>query len=133
LVARVNVKLLLDENISPKVGEILCKDDGVDACGVRDRGLLAATDAEVLERAFSEDRILVTKNIDDFERLARARELHAGIILVEEAGLNRDAQLAVIRGAVAVLQKEPDLANRVLRIGVDGTMTFELVPPGATS
>lgn len=72
----MNVKLLLDENLSPQVADRLCKEDGIDACGVRDRGLLEATDAEVLDRAFAEDRILVTKNVDDFDKLARSRELH---------------------------------------------------------
>jgi hypothetical protein len=37
------VKLLLDENISPKVAEKLTLEDGIDACRVRDRGLLAAS------------------------------------------------------------------------------------------
>lgn len=40
------MKLLLDENLSPKVVEILASDDGLDACHIRDRGLLGATDPE---------------------------------------------------------------------------------------
>jgi predicted nuclease of predicted toxin-antitoxin system len=123
----VNVKLLLDENISPRVGELLAK-DGVDVCSVRDRGLLAATDAEVLEKAFSEERVLVTKNVGDFERLARARELHAGIVLLEDGALTRDEQLAAIRSAIAALQAEKDMANRVLRVGVDRSIEFEDLP-----
>jgi len=55
------VKLLLDENLSPKVAESLACDDGLYACHTRDRGLLGATDPEVLERAFVEDRIFVTR------------------------------------------------------------------------
>jgi len=62
----VNVKLLLDENLSPKVAEILRDADGIDAVHVRDRGLLRASDAVVLERAYAEDRVLATKNVDDF-------------------------------------------------------------------
>jgi predicted nuclease of predicted toxin-antitoxin system len=67
----VKVRLLLDENLSPKVAEALVRDDGVDACHVRDRGMLEASDSEVLEKAYSEDRILVTANVDDFTKLAR--------------------------------------------------------------
>ncbi|MCL2447640.1 MAG: DUF5615 family PIN-like protein [Polyangiaceae bacterium] len=62
----MNVKLLLDENLSPKVAEILRDADGIDAVHVRDRGLLRASDAVVLERAYAEDRVLATKNVDDF-------------------------------------------------------------------
>jgi len=61
-VSVARVKLLLDENVSPRVAEELARVDALDACHVRDRGLLSATDAEVLERAYDEDRILVTAN-----------------------------------------------------------------------
>ena len=69
----MNVKLLLDENISPKVGEMLRAQDGLDAVHVRERGLLQAPDHDVLDRAYAEDRVLVTKNVADFVKLARAR------------------------------------------------------------
>jgi predicted nuclease of predicted toxin-antitoxin system len=55
----VLVKLLLDENISPAVVRALAA-DGVDAWHVRDRGLEGAADHELLDRAYAEDRILVT-------------------------------------------------------------------------
>ncbi len=123
----MDLKLLLDENISPKVGEQL-RTDGVDAVGVRDRGLLQAEDHVVLERAFAEERVLVTKNIDHFEKLATAREIHAGIIFLEDAAMNRDEQLRVIRLVVNHLKEEPDLVNRILRVATDGAMTFEQLP-----
>ena len=77
----MNVKLLLDENLSPGVAETLRK-NGLDAVHVRDRGLLGALDHTVLEASFAEDRVLVTSNVDDFVKLARVREVHPGIILI---------------------------------------------------
>lgn len=127
----MNVKLLLDENVSPRVGEILRDQDGLDAVHVRDRGLLQAPDGVVLERSYAEDRVLVTKNVEDFVKLARARELHAGIILLEDGDLVRDEQLQVVRAAVAILRPEPDLVNRVLRVWANGTSVFEEVPMGS--
>ncbi len=127
----MNVKLLLDENLSPRVAEILRTEDGLDAVHIRDRGLLEATDHEVLERAYTEDRVLATKNVDDFVKLARARALHPGIILVEDGDLVREEQIRVLRAAVTALQGERDLVNRVLRIWGDGKVVFEEVPPGA--
>jgi predicted nuclease of predicted toxin-antitoxin system len=124
----VNVKLLLDENLSPRVAEILRSEDGLDAVHVRERGLLRAPDHVVLERAYDEDRVLVTKNVEDFVRLARARELHPGIILLEDGDLGRDEQLGVVRAAVAALQGERDLVNRVLRVWADGKTVIEDVP-----
>jgi len=79
--------------------------------------------------SFTEDRILVTSNVNDFVKLARARELHAGIVLVEDGGLLRDEQLAVVRRAVVALSAEGDLVNRVLRIWQDDTVVFEDIPP----
>jgi hypothetical protein len=63
-----------------------------------------------------EDRIVITCNVDDFVRFARARELHPGIVLVKDGDLLRPEQLQVVRAAVATLQGERDLVNRVLRI-----------------
>ncbi len=125
----MNVKLLLDENLSPWVAQLLRTEEGLDAVHVRDRGLLETDDRLVLERAYREDRILVTCNVDDFLKFARARELHAGVVLVEDGDLGRDEQLQVVRRAVNALQGEPDLVNRVLRIWVDGQVVFEDVPP----
>jgi len=121
----VNVKLLLDENISPRVAQTLRTEDGLDAVHIRDRGLLEAKDHEVLERAYAEDRVLATKNVDDFVKLARARELHPGVILIEDGDLVREEQLGVLRAAVAALQGERDLVNRVLRVWADGNVIFE--------
>ena len=121
----MNVKLLLDENISPRVAQTLRTEDGLDAVHIRDRGLLEAKDHEVLERAYVEDRVLATKNVDDFAKLARARELHPGVILIEDGDLVREEQLGVLRAAVAALQGERDLVNRVLRVWADGNVIFE--------
>jgi predicted nuclease of predicted toxin-antitoxin system len=81
-----------------------------------------------LYRAYAEDRVLATKNVDDFVKLARAREIHPGIILLEDGDLVRDEQLRVLRAAVAALQGENDLVNRVLRVGADGKVIIEDVP-----
>lgn len=122
------IRLLLDENISPAlVGALLA--EGIDAAHVRDRALLGATDAEVLERAFVEDRVLVTKNVDDFVALARAREIHAGILLLEDGFLLRDEQLQAIRQSYAFMEQQPDMVNRALSVAIDGAIRIEEMPP----
>jgi len=126
-----SLKLLLDENLSPKVAMWL-RDSGIDAIHLRDRGLLEATDREVLDQAFNENRVLVTANVGDFLKLARARELHAGIVVLDDGGLLRDEQHEVVRRAYDAMLGERDMVNRVLRVARDGTMTFEDVPPATT-
>ena len=124
------MKLLLDENLSPAAAVALIA-DGIDACHVRDRGILGATDQELLERAYQEDRVLVTSNVVDFDKLARAREIHAGIVLVERSGLLRSEQIELIRNIAAAISEHGAMVNEVLRVGEDDSMTFETVPAPA--
>ena len=46
----MRVRLLLDENLSPKVAQTLAREEGIDACHIRDRGMLNASDGDVLEK-----------------------------------------------------------------------------------
>ena len=55
----MDAKLLLDEKLSPRVALAL-QGDGIDAVHIRDRRGLGLSDRAVLDRAFQEDRILVT-------------------------------------------------------------------------
>ena len=126
-----HVKLLLDENLSPAVAVALGQ-SGLDVIHVRDRGLTGATDPQVLDAAFKEDRILVTANVADFDKLARARDLHAGIVFIEGGDLLRHEQEAIIRRAVAAIEQEyqtgHDVVNRVVFIGRGMAANFEELP-----
>ncbi len=127
-----HVRLLLDENLSPSIAVVLCS-EGVDVSHIRDRGLNGATDQVVMQRAYDEDRILVTANVCDFDKLARATDLHAGVVLLEDGALLRSEQEQVVRDAIAAIEVElaagRDMVNRALRISLAGTKTFETVPP----
>lgn len=79
------VRLLLDENLSPRVA-IDLRQEGYDVVHLRERGRLGITDPQVLALAFDEDRVLVTANVADFRKLAAAREVHAGIALLLDGG-----------------------------------------------
>jgi predicted nuclease of predicted toxin-antitoxin system len=126
------MKFIIDEDLSPRVARYLCQECCFDAIAVRDRGLLGATDPEVLEYAFKEDRILVTANIRDFEKLAAAVEVHAGIVLMLDGDLLAVEQIDVMAAVVRVLEAEmatgKDLVNRVLYISISGTARFEDLP-----
>jgi predicted nuclease of predicted toxin-antitoxin system len=126
------MKFIIDEDLSPRVARYLCQEFYFDAIAVRDRGLLGATDPEVLEYAFKEDRILVTANIRDFEKLAAAVEVHAGIVLMLDGDLLAVEQIEVMAAVVRVLEAEmatgKDLVNRVLYISISGTARFEDLP-----
>ena len=73
----------------------------------------------------------MTCNVDDFVGFARAREVHAGLVLIEEGDLSRGDQLKAVRCAVVAMEGKPDMANRALRIWLDGKTAFEEIPPPA--
>ena len=85
-----------------------------------------------MQKAYDEDRILVTANVKDFQRLARAREVHPGIVLILDGSLTRDEQLALMMKVVyeleQELQEERDLINRVLEIEASGECHFYDLP-----
>lgn len=133
---RYQVKLLLDEQLSPSVAQRLRSLDSIDVVHIRDRGRLGSTDREVLEFAFEDDRILVTGNVTDFLRLARAREIHCGIVFLLDGALSRAQQVDLIRTVCNVLAAEfasgRDLVNRILRVALDGMTEFVDMPPPQT-
>lgn len=127
-ILEASLKLLLDEDISPEIANILTA-RGIDATCVRNRGYLEAKDHEVLDLAFREDRILVTANVRDFLKLAQSRELHCGIILIEDGNLRRIEQLEVIERVLSrVNAEEFEFVNRVVYIGKTSDMRVEDVP-----
>ena len=127
----MSVKLLLDENLSPAAA-IALRADGIDAYHVRDRQILGSADHELLERAYEEDRVLATSNVADFEKLAAARELHAGIVLIERADLRRGEQIELLKQIAEALLEHGSMVNELLRVGEDGSMLFETSPAPPT-
>jgi predicted nuclease of predicted toxin-antitoxin system len=79
------MKIYLDEDISPKVSEILRK-KGVNAVSAHEAGMLQASDEEQLTFAAAEGRAMVTRNRDDFIALTvqffEAIKPHSGLIIV---------------------------------------------------
>lgn len=65
------MRFSVDNNISPKVAQLLAG-AGHDARHVRDCGLQAATDSEVLEHAAAEARVLISADTDFGALLVRS-------------------------------------------------------------
>ncbi|MEL6927225.1 MAG: DUF5615 family PIN-like protein [Cyanobacteria bacterium J06600_6] len=126
------MKFLIDEDISPTCAGYLCEKFLIDAVAVRDRGLLGKDDCYILNYAFSEDRILVTANILDFEKFANLLEVHCSIVFFLEGDLLRDEQIKVIAEMATLIKEEldsgRDMVNRVLYISYFGERYFKNIP-----
>jgi predicted nuclease of predicted toxin-antitoxin system len=79
------VKLYPDEDISPKVSEILRK-KGMDAVSAHEADMLQMSDKEQLTFAADDGRVMVTRNRDDFITLTvqffEDLKPHNGLIIV---------------------------------------------------
>ncbi|OGL41255.1 MAG: hypothetical protein A2161_22480 [Candidatus Schekmanbacteria bacterium RBG_13_48_7] len=79
------MKYYLDEDLSPKIAEILRK-LGIDVLSAHEIGMLMASDQEHLEAASREKRCVVTRNRNDFIKLTllffNDRKPHFGVLIV---------------------------------------------------
>ena len=103
--------------------------DDTDVIHVRDRGRQGTPDHLIIEWAYVEDRILVTANIGDFEKLAQVRGLHPGLVLIEDGQMPRGEQKTLMeRVCIELRNRQSDTVNRALRVSIDGSMAWFDLP-----
>ena len=77
------MNFLIDENLSPRVAELLTK-AGHDSVHVRDLEATSAPDTTVMALAVSEGRVIISADTDFGALLAQARATEPSVILVRE-------------------------------------------------
>jgi predicted nuclease of predicted toxin-antitoxin system len=79
------MRFLLDENLSPKLVELL----GHDVVHVTDIGLASASDEVVIAAASADDRILINADTDFGTLLARSHASRPSFVLIRRASGRR--------------------------------------------
>jgi predicted nuclease of predicted toxin-antitoxin system len=97
------MRFLLDENLSPKLVELLGH-DGHDVVHVRDIGLASASDEVVIAAASTDDRILISADTDFGTLPARSHASRPSFVLIRRASGRRaiDQAALIINNLVAV-------------------------------
>lgn len=123
------MQLLIDENLSPRIARWACE-HGTPAEAAVHVGLAGAKDETVFAHALARDQVVVTVNVGDFMRLAGAMEVHPGVIVLREAGLNAEQQWNRIQAALQAIEQayDADLVNRVLEVQADGVVVLHEIP-----
>jgi predicted nuclease of predicted toxin-antitoxin system len=100
------VRFLIDENLSPRVAELLTK-SGHDAVHVRDLDAKSAADLTIVDLATKDSRVIISGDTDFGAVLAHARATKPSVLLVREIMDLRPPELVnVILGSLDVLDSD---------------------------
>jgi predicted nuclease of predicted toxin-antitoxin system len=120
-------RFLIDENLSPLLAYHHASTHGFDAVHVRDRGLLGASDENVLALAITEDRVVVTSNADDFRKLGARTPNHAGLAILRDA-VGRINQLVLGVGLADAIERAGSARGQIFEIDRTGMIRHGKLP-----
>ncbi|MGH7735630.1 MAG: DUF5615 family PIN-like protein [Gemmatimonadales bacterium] len=123
------MRFLLDENVSYRVCRHL-KAAGHDAVHVGEIGLTSTDDQVILDRARSQDQVLISGDHDFVQLLFSSGDIRPSVILVREVDALPSAALAAL-----LLAALPGQLTELLLAGAIATLTPERVrpPPSRTA
>lgn len=122
----MTVSFLIDECLSPELASSAHR-EGYEALAVRDRGWTGLRDHELVELAFENDLVLVTRNARDFRGssptgtsgLLRKVKVHPGLVCLDSErneGFDIQKQLRLFDVALEEVKGADDLVNQVLEV-----------------
>jgi predicted nuclease of predicted toxin-antitoxin system len=100
------MRFLLDMNLPPQLATWLCG-QGHDALHVIDDGLAASSDQEILMRAATERRVVISFDLDFGDIIGAARQSGTGVVLLRlrstrQAHIRQRLQVAITHAGEAM-------------------------------
>jgi predicted nuclease of predicted toxin-antitoxin system len=89
------LRFLVDNSLSPSIAEAL-RENGIDTVHVRDYGMAAASDSDILSRASAESRVVVAADTDFGDLLALSGEQGPSVVIFRGAGNRRPGRQALL-------------------------------------
>jgi predicted nuclease of predicted toxin-antitoxin system len=111
------MRFLVDMALSPDLANWL-RSIGHDALHVTELNLSRATDAQIMERAVLEARVVITADLDFPRLLASLQTQEPGLILLRGGNYNEYEAIECVRRVLAVVRHE-ELATSI--VVVDNT------------
>jgi predicted nuclease of predicted toxin-antitoxin system len=125
------VKLLIDEQLSPRIVTWCAERKGVYAVAAAHVGLSGRSDLQIWQYAYENGFIVVTSNARDFMALLDV-DLHPGLIILREGSLSRSEQWERLEAALDQILRHPDpegnMVNRVVEIFTSGEIRTRQIP-----
>jgi predicted nuclease of predicted toxin-antitoxin system len=114
----LSLRLLIDEDAQDKVLVKILREAGHDLITVNEARLMGQPDQVVFNYALNNNRIILTFNCPDFEKLHQQTLTHSGIFVVyQEANPNKKMSFKNIARAIANLEAANiPLANQFISL-----------------
>jgi len=138
----VNLKLLIDECLSPELVELAVAAGHVESSCIRDRGWLHMKDWDLMRQVVASDWTLVTHNARDFRGSGSEapgghharQDIHAGLVCLNSAfTMSLDLQHRLFRLALEELASMKDLVNLALEVTENADRSIDIdvyeIPP----
>ena len=122
------MRFLLDNNLSPKLAELL-RAAGHDVVHVRDIGMASATDSVVIDEARAQGRVLISADTDFGTLLARTHATTPSFCSCGGPADDAPEQAAIILSNLNVVQADLD-AGAIVVLG-EATLRIRRLPIGA--
>lgn len=124
------MKFLIDECFTHRFIQAFAARGYPDAVHPIHIGLRSFRDDQIVARALTDDRIIVTANGRDYRRLLSRLELHPGALIAE--ALDNQQTWALILAAIAFIEAQPQpkdyMVNRIVEVSAAGGVRPYLLP-----